>query len=102
MSEPITITLNPEDILVWVVVGLVAGFLASRVMLGHGLGLIGDVLAGVVGAVVGNLLAAYFHVVVDVQGHPMISQILIAFLGAVIILMVVRLAGFGRRRRAIT
>ena len=45
-------------ILAWLVVGLIAGWLASQVMRGGGYGLIGDIIVGVVGAVIGGFLAA--------------------------------------------
>src|ERR1700693_1409443 len=90
-------------ILVWCVVGLVAGFLASRVTLGHGLGLFGDVIVGILGAFLGGFLAALFHIKVEVFGYPIISKIVVAFAGAVILLLVVRLfSGGGMRRRRAT
>jgi uncharacterized membrane protein YeaQ/YmgE (transglycosylase-associated protein family) len=45
-------------ILSWLVVGLIAGFLASRVMRGGGYGLIGDIVVGVIGALIGGFLAS--------------------------------------------
>jgi len=92
------INLDMDTILVWVLVGLVAGFLASHVALGHGLGLIGDILAGIAGAFIGGFLAAIFHVNVQVIGHPLISQMVVAFAGAAILLLVVRLFAPSRRR----
>src|SRR6185295_7833580 len=95
-GSPVNIDL--DSILVWVLVGLVAGFLASHVALGHGLGLIGDILAGIAGAFIGGFLAAIFHVNVQVIGHPLISQMVVAFAGAAILLLVVRLFAPSRRR----
>ena len=93
--------LDFDTILVWILVGLVAGFFASHLALGHGLGLVGDVIAGVVGALVGGFLAGVFHWSIAIVGHPILSAMLIAFIGAVIVLMVVRLfGGSGIRRRA--
>ncbi|HXN92164.1 MAG TPA: GlsB/YeaQ/YmgE family stress response membrane protein [Candidatus Sulfotelmatobacter sp.] len=86
-------------ILIWCLVGLVAGFLASRVALGHGLGLFGDVIAGILGAFLGGFLAAVFHIKVEVFGFPIISKMVVAFAGAVILLMVVRVFSGGRMRR---
>ena len=96
------ITLDWDTILIWCVVGLVAGFLASRVALGHGLGLFGDVIAGILGAFLGGVLAALFHIKVEVFGYPIISNMIVAFAGAVILLLVVRVfsGGGARRRRA--
>jgi uncharacterized membrane protein YeaQ/YmgE (transglycosylase-associated protein family) len=90
-------------ILVWCLVGLVAGFLASRVALGHGLGLVGDIVAGILGAFLGGFLAALFHIKVEVFGYPIISKMVVAFAGAVILLLVVRVfSGSGMRRRRAT
>jgi uncharacterized membrane protein YeaQ/YmgE (transglycosylase-associated protein family) len=98
----IDIHLDLSTILIWIIVGGVAGFLASHLMLGHGLGLIGDIAAGIIGAVVAYFLAGYFGVTVTVPGHPLVTQILIALFGALIVLLVLRVAGLGRgRRRAI-
>ena len=46
------------DILAWIVVGLIAGFLAGQVMRGGGYGIVGDMIIGIVGAVLGGFLAA--------------------------------------------
>ncbi len=89
-------------ILIWCLVGLVAGFLASRVALGHGLGLFGDIIVGILGAFLGGFLAALFHMKVEVFGYPILSTMVVAFAGAVILLLVVRLVSGGgmRGRRA--
>jgi len=95
------LNLDFDTILVWILVGLVAGFFASHLALGHGLGLLGDVIAGIVGALVGGFLAGVFHWSITIVGHPILSAMLIAFIGAVIVLMVVRLfSASGIRRRA--
>jgi len=94
------LNLDFDTILVWLLVGLVAGFFASHLALGHGLGVVGDVIAGIVGALVGGLLAGVFHWSIAIVGHPILSAMLIAFIGAVIVLMAVRLfspSGISRR-----
>jgi uncharacterized membrane protein YeaQ/YmgE (transglycosylase-associated protein family) len=97
----ITVVLDLQSILVWIVVGLIAGLLASRLMLGHGLGLVADIVVGILGALIGGFLAGYFGVVVLVPGHPVISAIIVAFLGAMLLLLVLRMFGLGRRRRPV-
>ncbi len=98
-----TINLDFDTILIWCLIGLVAGFLASRVALGHGLGLFGDIIVGIVGAFLGGFLASIFHVNIQVIGHPIISEMVVAFVGAAILLLVVRLfSGGGARRRSWT
>ena len=96
-----TINFDLDTILIWLLIGLVAGFFASRVALGHGLGLFGDIIVGIIGAFLGGFLAAVFHVNVQIVGHPIISEMIVAFAGAVLLLLVVRLfGGAGTRRRA--
>lgn len=96
------VTLDLDQILVWALVGLVAGFLASHLALGHGLGLFWDIVVGIVGAFFGGIvLAGILHFSVAVAGHPIISAMIMAFIGAAILLLIVRLfAGRGLRRRA--
>jgi uncharacterized membrane protein YeaQ/YmgE (transglycosylase-associated protein family) len=93
------INLDWATILIWCLVGLVAGFLASRVALGHGLGLFGDIVVGILGAFLGGFLASLFHINFQVIGHPIVSEIVVAFAGSVILLLVVRLAGGGNIKR---
>jgi len=95
------IQLDFDTILLWVLVGLVAGFLASHLALGHGLGVIGDTIVGILGAILGGFLAAVFHVGIVVVGHPIISTIVIAFIGAALLLLVVRVFSGGRSRRRV-
>ncbi len=94
----IDIHLDVDTLLIWVLVGLVAGALASRVALGHGLGLLGDLVAGVLGAFLGGVLAQIFKINFQIAGHPIITAMVIAFVGAVILLFVLRMFGFGRKR----
>jgi uncharacterized membrane protein YeaQ/YmgE (transglycosylase-associated protein family) len=97
------ITLNVDSLLLWALVGLVAGFLASHVALGHGLGLIWDIVVGIIGAFFGGIvLAGMLHFNIALAGHPIISAMIMAFIGAVILLIIFRLVAGGRgyRRRA--
>jgi uncharacterized membrane protein YeaQ/YmgE (transglycosylase-associated protein family) len=92
------LTLDFDTILIWCLVGLVAGFLASHIALGHGLGLLGDIAVGIVGALIGGIvLAGLMHINVGIAGHPIISEMIMAFIGAAILLLVVRMLGGGRR-----
>jgi uncharacterized membrane protein YeaQ/YmgE (transglycosylase-associated protein family) len=97
-GEPIH--LDFDTILIWILVGLVAGFLASHLALGRGLGLFGDTIVGIAGAFIGGFLAALFHFSIAVVGHPIISEMIIAFIGAALLLLVVRMFGGARRSRA--
>ena len=93
------VNLDFDTILIWLLVGLVAGFFASHLALGHGLGIVGDVLVGIVGAFLGGFLSGAFHWSIVIVGHPIISAMIMAFLGAVILLLIVRIFGMGRGSR---
>lgn len=77
-------------ILSWIVVGLIAGFLAGQVVKGGGFGLIGDIIVGVVGGLLGGWIASSVLHIGDMTGINL-GSILIAFVGAVILLLVIRL-----------
>ncbi len=78
-------------ILSWIVVGLIAGFLAGVVVKGGGFGLLGNIVIGVIGGVVGGFIASYFFKIGDPMSGIDVTSILIAFLGAVLLLIVLRL-----------
>jgi uncharacterized membrane protein YeaQ/YmgE (transglycosylase-associated protein family) len=84
-------------ILSWIVVGLIAGWLAGLVMKGGGFGVIGDIIVGIVGGLLGGWLAnSVFHIAgASMSGINLVS-ILVAFAGAVILLAVLRLIRGGR------
>ena len=86
-----------ENVVVYIVVGLIAGFLASRVVLGKGRGWLMDILIGIVGAIVGGWLANQLHIQVNL-GPDILNKIIIAFVGAVILLLIWRLIFRGRRK----
>ena len=86
-------------ILAWLVVGLIAGWLASIVMRGGGYGLIGDIIVGIVGALIGGFLAANLLNMPDAVNGINVTSILVAFVGAVILIAILRLFS-GRRRLA--
>ena len=97
-----------ENLLIAVLVGLVAGFLASRVVSGHGYGLLGDIVVGIIGAVVGTLLlggfiTTYILAPLGLAAGSIVGAIIIAFIGAVLVLAILRLVasagGGGSRRR---
>ena len=83
-------------ILAWIVVGLIAGWLASMVMRGGGYGLIGDIIVGIVGALIGGFLAANLLNMPNAVNGINVTSILVAFVGAVILLAILRLVS-GRR-----
>ena len=83
------------DTLTWLIVGLVAGLLASLVMGGTGLGLIGDIIIGICGAFVGGWLFRTLGVNVPLRG--LAGTIFVAFVGAVLLLFIIRLIRRPRR-----
>lgn len=89
--------LSNQSLLVIILVGIVAGWLAGRVMQGGGFGLIGDLLVGLLGAFIGDWLLPRLGIHL---GVGIVAAILNAFIGAVVLLLLLRLlsGGFGYRR----
>jgi uncharacterized membrane protein YeaQ/YmgE (transglycosylase-associated protein family) len=85
-----------EHLLVILLVGLVAGFLASHVVSGHGYGVVGDIVVGVLGAllsyvILSGFITTYILVPLGIAAATLLGEIIIAFIGAVILLAVLRL-----------
>jgi uncharacterized membrane protein YeaQ/YmgE (transglycosylase-associated protein family) len=75
----------------WIIVGLIAGFFAALVVRGHGLGILWNIIVGILGGLLGGWLAtSVFHIGGTVTGINWPS-ILVAFVGAVILLLLFRL-----------
>ncbi len=74
-------------ILIWIVVGGIAGFVAGKVLTGKGLGLLWDIVVGILGAFLGGWLAGLVGIPVS-TGTFTVSGLLAAFVGAVILLVV--------------
>ena len=72
----------------WILVGLIAGWLAGKAMKGGGFGVLMDIVIGMVGAVIGGWLFGTLGVF---PGGGLIGSILVAFIGAVILLWLARL-----------
>jgi uncharacterized membrane protein YeaQ/YmgE (transglycosylase-associated protein family) len=86
-------------ILVWIVVGAIAGFVASKVLSGKGMGLLWDIVVGILGAFVGGWLASLVGLPVS-PGTFTIGGLLSAFVGAVILLIIFRAVASRGRMRA--
>lgn len=84
------------NILAWLVVGLIAGWLAGQVMRGGGYGLVGDLIVGMVGALLGGFLAGALLNSPNAVNGINIGSIFVAFIGAVILIVLLR-AVSGRR-----
>ena len=82
--------LEPGGIIAWIVVGLIAGWLTGKVVRGGGSGVFRDIILGIVGAFIGGFVMSLF----GVQGQAgFMSSTMIAFVGAVILVAVVRALG---------
>ncbi|HTI29208.1 MAG TPA: GlsB/YeaQ/YmgE family stress response membrane protein [Methylomirabilota bacterium] len=80
-------TLDPGGIIAWLVVGLIAGWLAGMVMKGGGYGVVGDIVVGIVGAFVGGFV---FSLITGGGTAGFWGSIAVAFVGAVILIAIVR------------
>jgi uncharacterized membrane protein YeaQ/YmgE (transglycosylase-associated protein family) len=105
MDQSVTINFVPEQIITWVIIGLIAGLLAGLLIRGQRFGFLTSVIVGLLGA----LLGGFLFTALRMQVPPALSggitlawmDMLVAFIGAVIILIV--FSGFFRvrsRRRA--
>ncbi|HEV2187031.1 MAG TPA: GlsB/YeaQ/YmgE family stress response membrane protein [Stellaceae bacterium] len=79
--------LSNESLLVIVVVGIIAGWLAGKIVAGGGFGLIGDLVVGIIGAFIGDWLLPRLNIHL---GAGMISAIANATIGAVVLLIIIR------------
>jgi uncharacterized membrane protein YeaQ/YmgE (transglycosylase-associated protein family) len=80
--------MEAQSLIVWLLVGAIAGWLAGKVVTGGGFGLIGDIIVGIVGAFIAGWLLPQVGIVI---GGGIIAAIIDAFIGAVILLVVIRL-----------
>lgn len=80
-----------EMLLIWLVIGAVAGFLAGLIVKGYGFGVVGNIIVGILGAFVGGYLLPRLGIFAP---SDIVGQILSSTLGAVILLVVI---GFLRR-----
>jgi uncharacterized membrane protein YeaQ/YmgE (transglycosylase-associated protein family) len=78
----------PETIIIWLVIGAIAGWLAGQIVAGGGFGLVGDIVVGIIGAVVAGWLLPRVGLYI---GGGFIAEIINAVIGAVILLIIVRL-----------
>jgi uncharacterized membrane protein YeaQ/YmgE (transglycosylase-associated protein family) len=86
--------LSNESILVILFVGLIAGWLAGKIVRGTGFGIIGDILVGIAGALVASLIFPKLGIHI---GSGMVSEIIYSAIGAVVLLLIVRLVRTGGR-----
>ena len=89
--------ISGEGLLIILLVGLIAGWLAGELVAGGGFGLIADVAIGIVGALIGSWLLPRLGIHI---GSGLVGAIIVATIGAVILLLIIRLikGGFPGRR----
>jgi uncharacterized membrane protein YeaQ/YmgE (transglycosylase-associated protein family) len=87
-------SLSNEGLLVILFVGLIAGWLAGKIVRGTGFGIIGDILVGIAGALVASLLFPRLGLHL---GSTLVSEIIYSAIGAIILLLIVRLVRTGGR-----
>jgi len=78
-----------KAIVAWIVIGLIAGFVASLIVGGAG-GIIGWLIAGLIGSVVGGFLARQLNLKLN-TGNLFLDQVIIAIIGAIIVIIIARI-----------
>jgi uncharacterized membrane protein YeaQ/YmgE (transglycosylase-associated protein family) len=81
-------SMGVDSIIIWLIVGAIAGWLAGMVVKGGGFGLIGDIVVGIIGAVIAGWLLPRLGIHL---GAGFVAAIIDAFIGAVILLVILRL-----------
>jgi uncharacterized membrane protein YeaQ/YmgE (transglycosylase-associated protein family) len=77
-----------ESLIVALIVGAIAGWLAAKIVRGAGFGLIGNIVVGIVGSVVASWLFPYLHIEL---GTGFVREVVNAAIGAVIVLVIISL-----------
>ncbi len=80
--------MSAEQLIITLFIGLIAGWLAGKVVRGKGFGLVGDMIIGVVGALLGNFLFGLFRISL---GGGIAASLIAAFVGAVILVWILRM-----------
>ena len=80
--------MDAQSLIIWLLVGAIAGWLAGMVVKGGGFGLIGDIIVGIVGALIAGWLLPQLGIAI---GGGIVAAIINAFIGAVILLIILRL-----------
>ncbi len=80
-----------ESILVWILLGAIAGWLAGKLVKGHGFGLFGNIVVGIIGSFLGGWLAGKLGIAGAVTGGFSLASIVTAVLGAVVLLFLIGL-----------
>jgi uncharacterized membrane protein YeaQ/YmgE (transglycosylase-associated protein family) len=87
-------SMSNESILVILLVGLIAGWLAGQIVKGTGYGLVADICIGIIGALIGSWLLPQLGIHL---GAGIVSSIIVATIGAIVLLVILRLVNRGGR-----
>jgi uncharacterized membrane protein YeaQ/YmgE (transglycosylase-associated protein family) len=79
---------SPIGLIIWLLIGLIAGFLASKIMRGGGYGVVGDIIVGLIGALVGGLLV---NLLSPDANFGFIGSIIVSIIGACLFIWLVRM-----------
>jgi uncharacterized membrane protein YeaQ/YmgE (transglycosylase-associated protein family) len=80
--------MSGEVLLIWILVGAVAGWLASMIVSGGGMGLLGDIVVGIIGAFLGGWLLPRLGIALPAG---IVGVIIVATIGAIVLLLIIRL-----------
>jgi uncharacterized membrane protein YeaQ/YmgE (transglycosylase-associated protein family) len=80
--------IDPQTLIIWLIIGAVAGWLAGQIMTGGGFGLVGNIIVGIIGALVGGWLLPRLGVYI---GGGIVGAIINAAIGAIIVLFAISL-----------
>jgi uncharacterized membrane protein YeaQ/YmgE (transglycosylase-associated protein family) len=80
--------IDAQTLIIWLIIGAIAGWLAGQIMTGGGFGLVGNIIVGIVGALVGGWLLPRLGIYI---GGGIIAAIINAAIGAIIVLFVISL-----------
>ncbi len=88
-------TFESQSLLIILLVGLIAGWLAAKIVQGAGLGIIGDIIVGIIGAFIGRWLLVNLGVLsrlnIHLGGGPFVRDLVTATIGAVVLLLLIRI-----------
>lgn len=82
----------PQSVIAWIIIGLIAGWLAGKVSRGRGFGCIADIILGMVGAIIGG----WIFLKLNIQGGGLLFSIAAATVGAVILVAFARIFSGGK------
>ena len=95
LAQQVTISFDVAQVVTWVIVGLIAGFLAGLLVRGRRFGMITSIIVGLIGALIGGAIFTVLHISVPAVLNEGVSiryiDIIVALIGAIIILLILRL-----------